>query len=83
MKVVASIEPPQRDVIEKILRHCGLWHPSALRAPPADGGPVHDPDGDWDSQKAPRQVGKMLEVRVLSAEGLAARRGLRVMSRTS
>jgi hypothetical protein len=25
MKVIAFIEPPQGDVIEKILRHCGLW----------------------------------------------------------
>ena len=35
MKVIAFIEPPQGDVIEKILRHCGLWHPSTPRAPPA------------------------------------------------
>ena len=33
MKVVAFIEPPQRDVIEKILRHCGLWCASSPRAP--------------------------------------------------
>jgi hypothetical protein len=31
MKVVSFIEPPQRDVIERILRHCGLWQP---RPPP-------------------------------------------------
>ena len=31
MKVIAFIEPPQGEVIEKILRHCGLWHPSAPR----------------------------------------------------
>ena len=24
MRVVAFIEPPQRDVVEEILRHCGL-----------------------------------------------------------
>jgi hypothetical protein len=35
MKVIAFIEPPRGDVIEKILRHCGLWQPSAPRAPPA------------------------------------------------
>lgn len=34
MKVIAFIEPPQGDVIEKILRHCGLWHSSSPRAPP-------------------------------------------------
>ena len=44
MKVVAFIEPPQGDVIEKILRHCGLWHSSAPRAPPAGDGSVHAPD---------------------------------------
>lgn len=35
MAVVAFIEPPQRDVIEEILRHCGLWHSSEARTPPA------------------------------------------------
>jgi len=49
MKVVAFIEPPQADVIEKILRHCGLWQPSSPRAPPAGHGWVPDPDGDADS----------------------------------
>jgi hypothetical protein len=34
MPVIAFIEPPQSDVIEKILRHCGLWHASFPRAPP-------------------------------------------------
>ena len=41
MKVVAFIEPraPERsngrgEVIEEILRHCGLWQASAPRAPP-------------------------------------------------
>ena len=36
MKVIAFIEPPQGEVIERILRHCGLWHPSTPRPPPAD-----------------------------------------------
>jgi hypothetical protein len=34
MKVVAFIEPPQGDVIEDILKHCGLWQARAPRAPP-------------------------------------------------
>jgi len=38
MKVSAFVEPPQADVIQKILRHCGLWHSSSPRAPP-DGQP--------------------------------------------
>jgi hypothetical protein len=43
MKVIAFIEPPQAEVIEKILRHCGLWNPPPARAPPATAS-VHDPD---------------------------------------
>ena len=35
MAVVAFIEPPQAEVIEKILRPCGLWPTLAARAPPA------------------------------------------------
>jgi hypothetical protein len=34
MAVVAFIEPPQAEVIEKILSHCGLSRSSAPRAPP-------------------------------------------------
>ncbi len=34
MQVVSFIEPPQADVIEAILRHCGLWQPPRSRAPP-------------------------------------------------
>jgi len=36
MKVVAFIALPQGAVIEKILRHCGLWQP--MQAPPRSGG---------------------------------------------
>ena len=35
MKVVSFIEPPQAEVIEAILKHCGLWPSSSPRAPPA------------------------------------------------
>lgn len=34
MKVVSFIEPPQADVIEAILAHCGLWRSRSPRAPP-------------------------------------------------
>ena len=44
MAVVAFIEPPQREVIEKILRHCGLWQSSEPRAPPDVDGLVHELD---------------------------------------
>ena len=52
MKVIAFIQPPQRDVIEKILRHCGLRHGSTPRAPPAGDGSVHDRDGSSHSRTA-------------------------------
>ena len=55
MTVIAFIEPPQGDVIEKILRHCGLWHCS--RAPPAGEHFVHDPDGDGQADSdEPREL---------------------------
>ncbi len=34
MKVIAFLEPPQGAVIEKILRHNGLWNPSTTPRPP-------------------------------------------------
>jgi hypothetical protein len=37
-------DPPQGEVIEKILRHCDLWPSSAPRAPPDVDGLVHDLD---------------------------------------
>jgi len=57
MKMIAFIEPPQVDVIEKILRWHrraamvgGLWNVSSPRAPPVGDGWVDDPDGDSDGQ---------------------------------
>ena len=34
MNVVSFIEPPQTDVIEAILKHCGLWESRSPRASP-------------------------------------------------
>jgi len=34
MKVVSFIEPTQSEVIEAILKYCGLWQASAPQAPP-------------------------------------------------
>jgi len=47
MRVIALIEPPQADVIEKILRHCALWHSSSSRAPPDADAFARDPADDW------------------------------------
>ena len=34
MKIISFIERDQSEVMEKILRHCGLWEEEAARAPP-------------------------------------------------
>lgn len=59
MEVIAFIEPPQGAVIEKVLRHCGLWRASSPRAPPDDDDLVYVPDEecadssqDWDGATA-------------------------------
>jgi hypothetical protein len=35
MKIIRFIEGHQRDVIEKIFQHCGLWEEDPARGPPA------------------------------------------------
>lgn len=40
MKIIAFIERHQTEVIEKILRHCGLWEAASARDPPATAGRV-------------------------------------------
>ena len=47
MKVVSFIESRQDEVIEKILRHCGLWSASAPRAPPDMDGLVLELDAAY------------------------------------
>jgi hypothetical protein len=36
MKIIGFIERHQSEVIEKILRHCGLWEEQSARAPPEE-----------------------------------------------
>jgi len=43
MKLISFIDPPQEVVIEKILKHCGLWKASAPRGPPDTNDLGHDP----------------------------------------
>ena len=38
MRIIAFIERRQSEVIEKILRHCGLWEEAAPPGPTAAGG---------------------------------------------
>jgi len=40
MKIIAFIERHQTEVIEKILRHAGLWDEASARAPPSAKVPV-------------------------------------------
>ena len=42
MRIVAFLERRQTEVIEKILRHCGLWEETAARAPPRREVAVED-----------------------------------------
>ena len=49
MKIISFIERGQADVIERILKHCGLWEGPIRtlanpRPPPGTGPPVPDPD---------------------------------------
>ena len=44
MKVVSFIAPPQEEVIQKILKHCGLWEDRTERGPPDLDGFTEDPD---------------------------------------
>ncbi len=48
MEVIAFIEPPQGKVIERILRHCGLWREreSSPRGPPESDATVCVPEAD-------------------------------------
>lgn len=51
MKVVAFIEPPQAEVIEKILKHCGLWQDPASRAPPDTDGLTRNLDFGFSTKR--------------------------------
>jgi hypothetical protein len=40
MQIIAFIERDQGEVIETILRHCGLWEEAPARDPPPDPEPA-------------------------------------------
>jgi len=40
LQIISFIQPPQHDVIERILRHCGLWEKSSRGPPPDDRRPA-------------------------------------------
>ena len=61
MQVVSFIEPPQADVIEAILKHCGLWQSRSPRAPPDVGELVLELDAAY-SGKAPNEADESHEL---------------------
>jgi len=64
MKVVSFLNPPQGEVIEKILKHCGLWQASAPRAPPDVDGLVLELDATYSDSPigSPDQVDQSQEL---------------------
>ena len=63
MKVVTFIEPPQAQVIEKILRHCGLWQDRTSRAPPDVDGLARELDSAFFTRrKSPQQSDQAQEL---------------------
>jgi len=64
MKIIAFIDAHQKDVIEKVLRHCGVWDSRPTRAPPAPSAAAtsgargansrqtYEPDGDFPDHAA-------------------------------
>jgi hypothetical protein len=53
MKIIASLDNHQSHVIEKILRHCGLWQDPPPRAPPVTGGTSHPANASADPDSGP------------------------------
>ena len=50
-RVVVASKPPQADVIENILRLCGLCCAASPSTPTGDRR-IHDPDGNWERDLA-------------------------------
>ena len=59
MRIIAFIERCQRDVVEKILRHCGLWE-GPLRTLPTARGPPNTKASDRDASE-PRELQLVLD----------------------
>ena len=81
MKVVALLEPraPERsdgrgDVIEEILRHCGLWQASAPRAPPDIDGLVLELDAAYSASSidSPDQADQSQELTYIDIDTFLA-----------
>ncbi|MDP6415798.1 MAG: transposase, partial [Gammaproteobacteria bacterium] len=63
MAIVSLIQPPQAEVIEKILRHCGLWQDRTSRAPPDVDGLAQELDSAFFTRrKSPQQSDQAYEL---------------------
>jgi hypothetical protein len=79
MKIVSFIERSQQEVIERILRHCGLWEGplrtlATARAPPLARTPIPAapgelelvPDGEfWEYQRRENQENQLGELQLV------------------
>ncbi len=78
MKIISFIERSQRDVIERILRHCGRWEGplrtlASPRAPPVGSGRATNatgelelvPDADFLESERREQLGESTELQLL------------------
>ena len=76
MKIISFIERCQQDVVERILRHCGLWEGpvrtlATARAPPrasrsSPDGPQFVPDPEFlDHERLERQVDAACELQLI------------------
>jgi hypothetical protein len=63
MKVVVFIERCQRDVVEKILRYCGLWEGSLRTLATARGRP--STEGSDQDASEPRELQLVLDPELL------------------
>ena len=63
MEIISFIERDQRSVIEKILRHCGIWE-GPIRTLASPRGP---PAGDQQTSDKPRELQLVLDPEFLKA----------------
>ena len=68
MKIVSFIERSQGDVIERILRHCGLWEGSIRTL----ANPRAPPGSSRRATNAPNELERVLDAEFLESERLEA-----------
>jgi hypothetical protein len=61
MKIISFVEAHQTDVIEKILKHCGLWKERRGRDPPKREAPVPEAEPGEEGRASEREQWPMEE----------------------